>query len=493
MHTIGSMNRRSFLGLGAAVGASIVLPPFRGVAAAAVGDPATVGQWTAPFDIGGQAIHAAMMHNGDVLFFSYVEGNPTVDHTSYVGTWNYRTNQVREANYTYHRDIFCTGMNVLPDGRLFVAGGHDHNTGKRSDPKGVAETDTYDPLTRIWTPGPIMNEKRWYPTNVSSPDGLSYVFGGFEERGANSVTVERFDHGPRTMTTLPSSANKSLGTYPRMHVMPNGRIAKVGSGKRTWYFNRATNSWSGGPNMLFGNRALGSSVLLAGATRVLTFGGRLSSSRPSTRTAEVLDLTAATPAWRSTGSMTFARSHANGVILPDGTVLAVGGGASGTETGPVRSAEMYDPVTGRWTPMAEQVAGRMYHSTALLLPDGRVFSGGQAGPFAKTAEIFSPPYLFRGARPVATSAPGTVARGASLTITSPDAADVRSVALVRAGSVTHQVNTDQRHLPLSFGVNGDVITAQVPSNTALMPPSYYMLFLVNNAGVPSHATWVKVT
>lgn len=244
--------------------------------------------------------------------------------------------------------------------------------------------------------------------------------------------------------------------------------------------------------MSFGARQAGGSVLLSGGDRVLAFGGRTTSSAQPTASAEILNLTG-TPRWQATGSLRFARAHANGVVLPDGTVLAVGGGQSGTITGPQRTAELYDPATGRWTLMASQVAGRMYHSTALLLPDGRVFSGGQSGPHANTVELFSPPYLFRGARPTISSASATASRGGSIALSSGEAADVRRVALIKPGAVTHQVNTDQRHLFLTFTRSGDNLTAQLPANTTLTPPGYYMLFVLNALGVPSVAKWVRLT
>ena len=454
--------------------------------------PVDVGQWAAPVQIGGQAIHAVLMHNGEVLFFSYIEGNPAVDHTSYVGTWDYRTGMSRQAPLGYERDIFCCGMNSLPDGRQFVSGGHDPHTGKRSDPNGVLETDLYDPDTRSWSRGPLMSESRWYPTNMGMPSGRTLIIGGGEENSKLSVKIDSYDPGTNTRTTLPATANRAVGMYPRLHLGPDGRIVKTGPARRVDFFDPASDSWSQGPSMSFGARQAGGSVLLSGGDRVLAFGGRTTSSAQPTASAEILNLTG-TPRWQATGSLRFARAHANGVVLPDGTVLAVGGGQSGTITGPQRTAELYDPATGRWTLMASQVAGRMYHSTALLLPDGRVFSGGQSGPHANTVELFSPPYLFRGARPTISSASATASRGGSIALSSGEAADVRRVALIKPGAVTHQVNTDQRHLFLTFTRSGDNLTAQLPANTTLTPPGYYMLFVLNALGVPSVAKWVRLT
>lgn len=135
----------------------------------------------------------------------------------------------------------------------------------------------------------------------------------------------------------------------------------------------------------------------------------------------------------------------------------------------------------------------MYHGTALLLPDGRVLSAGQDyGPLARYGEIFSPPYLFRGPRPTITSAPSNVGPGAVLQLASPQAATIAKVVLIRGGSTTHQVDSDQRSIPLTFTVAGETISAQVPVNRNLLPPGYYMLFVVDSDGVPSVAPWVHI-
>jgi hypothetical protein len=191
--------------------------------------------------------------------------------------------------------------------------------------------------------------------------------------------------------------------------------------------------------------------------------------------------------------MNHPRVLPNTVVLPDGQVLVVGGGAVFKYSGPVKVPELYNPVTETWAVMAPQQAGRMYHATALLLPDGRVLSAGQDnGPLARHGEIFSPPYLFRGARPTISGAPASVSRGGQLQFTSPDAADIAKVVLIRPGSSTHEIDTDQRSVPLSFTASGITVTAQVPGNANDAPAGYYMLFAVNRSGVPSVAPWVHI-
>ena len=210
--------------------------------------------------------------------------------------------------------------------------------------------------------------------------------------------------------------------------------------------------------MIYGTRSHGVVALLSGSQQLLAVGG----GQP-TRTAEILDTSVATPKWRSTGSLNFARQLANTVVLPDGQVLIVGGGAAFKYTSPVKVPELYNPSTGAWTAMAAHQAGRMYHATALLLPDGRVLSAGQDnGSLARYGEIFSPPYLFRGARPTISSSPATATRGGQLQFTSAQAASVIRVVLIRPGSNTHEIDNEQRSVPLPFTVSGTTIDRTSP-------------------------------
>ena len=454
-------------------------------------DPANTGAWSAPFEMGGVAIHSTLMRNGEVLIFEYVEGEVGVDRTSRVRVWNPATGQARDANLGYDRDVFCAGHNVLPDGRVLVSGGHDFTTAKRQDPVGVAESDIYDPISRTWSPTPPLGQKRWYPTNVGLGNGQTLVFGGQEDPEVWADTVDSYDPATNTMTRLPDSATTLNNNYPRMHLMPNGKIIKSGTGRMSRYFDPQTNQWSDIAPMLYGNRTQGASVLLPGLDEVMMIGGR--SGTTATETVEILDTSAAQPQWRYTTPMHFPRIHPNAVTLPDGQVLVVGGGAAGKYDGPVTAAELYNPVTETWTVMESQLAGRMYHATALLLPDGRVLSAGQdSGGYATMGEIFSPPYLFKGPRPTISSAPGSTGYGQSFSFTSPEAADISKVALIRPGSVTHTVDSEQRYVGLDFTTSGSTITATSPPNANTAPPGYYMLFAIDSQGVPSVAEWVRV-
>ncbi|HTU00284.1 MAG TPA: galactose oxidase early set domain-containing protein, partial [Candidatus Sulfotelmatobacter sp.] len=149
-----------------------------------------------------------------------------------------------------------------------------------------------------------------------------------------------------------------------------------------------------------------------------------------------------------------------------------------------------------WSLMSSMQMARTYHEVALLLPDGRVLVGGGGGccgaPDQYNAEIFSPPYLFKGPRPTIASMASTATYGAQVFVTTPDAASIASVALMRLGSVTHQFDRDQRYLPLAFTSGGNGLNVTMPANSNLAPPGDYMLFIVNGSGIPSVAAMVTI-
>jgi galactose oxidase len=455
-------------------------------------DPAEVGSWSAPFPLGGAAIHATLLHNDDVLIFQYVEGRPGIDRTSWIATWNWRTGLTTEAPFPYDRDIFCTGHNVLADGRVFLAGGHDHTTGRRQDVAAIDRCDLYDPVARTWTRAPRLTQKRWYPTNVALGNGRTLIFGGLDKDGRRSTTVDEYNARTNSMRRLPVTDRYPLGNYPRMHLMKNGKVLLSGWHEETALFNPARGSWRELKASRHGTRWQGTSVLLPGARRVLIVGGGNDNHRP-TRTAEVLDLERDAPRWRYTESLRHGRLMHNLVLLPDGKALAVGGGRTPRYRDPVFFPEMYNPRTGSWSMMAPQGASRMYHSTSLLLPDGRVFSAGQTyGEFAKYGEIYSPPYLFRGERPEVTDLPESAPLGGRLRFQSAEAARIGKVTLMRPSSCTHGLDTEQRSVPLEFSVSDTTVTAQVPGNRHLVPPGHYMFFAVDRSGVPAVAPWVRI-
>jgi hypothetical protein len=233
------------------------------------------------------------------------------------------------------------------------------------------------------------------------------------------------------------------------------------------------------------------------------------SSQP-TATAEIIDLTQASPSWQNTAPMSVARRHLNSTILPDGRVLVTGGtrGAGFVNIDPglaTREAEVWDPATGEWTTLAANGVMRVYHSVALLLPDATVLHGASGDAMAiqpgggivpvpneRNHEIFFPPYLFKGARPSISAAPGTVTYGQTFAVESPNVGQITDVRWIRLGSVTHAFDMGQRANTLSFTATATGVDVTAPANPNLAPPGYYQLFILNRNGVPSAGRMVRI-
>jgi len=195
--------------------------------------------------------------------------------------------------------------------------------------------------------------------------------------------------------------------------------------------------------------------------------------------------------------MASARAYHNLTVLPDGMVLVTGGSGSTDvfDLSPaVLQAELWSPSTETWSPLASMDVPRLYHSTALLLPDGRVLvtGSGRWGFDQLSAQVYSPPYLFKGTRPAITAAPAQTSYGSTFTVSTPDASRIAKVSLIRPGSVTHAFDQDQRFVPLTFQAITGGLSVQAPANANLAPPGYYMLFIVDTDGVPSVGAFVQL-
>jgi hypothetical protein len=280
-----------------------------------------------------------------------------------------------------------------------------------------------------------------------------------------------------------------------MHLAPNGKVFMSGPEQITRYLDTSgTGQWTTVASTNFGYRGqyqAGSVMYEPG--KVLLVGG----GTPTTAMAEVIDLNAATPRWRLTNPMAFPRKTLNATLLPDGKVLVTGGSSSNIFDDPsqaVFEAEIWDPATESWSTMARMKTSRLYHSTALLLPDGRVFvSGGGGGGTALgdvahyDGEYFSPPYLFQGPRPTIDSAPAGAAHGEQFTVGATDPAGIASVTLVALSSTTHEFNMSQRFVRLAFSPAAEPnrFNVSAPDNPNVAPPGHYMMFVLNTNGVPS--------
>jgi hypothetical protein len=390
--------------------------------------------------------------------------------------------------------IFCSGMTLLADGRVFVPGGHI------SDGYGLPDANIFDPVTSKWTALPPMQKGRWYPTSVALPDGSVVVAAGAEEDGTQNPIAEVFqtDGTWRALTSAPLT----LPYYPWFFVAPDGRVFVAGAGQLSRFLDtRGTGRWITGPTSNYGPRSYGSAVMYEPG-KILMLGGN---EQPPTNTAEVIDLNSSAPAWRYTSPMAIARRQMNATVLPDGKVLVIGG-TSGVgfndEANAVYYAEFWDPATETWTQLPSQKRPRVYHSTAFLMADGRVLSGGGgeggSGTDEFNVEMYSPAYLFKSdgslaARPTIGSAPASANYGATISVSSPQAASISRVTLIRLGAVTHTFNANQRLVQLQFTKSGDsTLTVTTPASPNVAPPGHYMLFLLDAAGVPSVARVVRL-
>jgi hypothetical protein len=382
--------------------------------------------------------------------------------------------------------LFCAGHTTLADGRVFIAGGHI------ADYTGYAHAVIFDPATNGFTSLPDMNAGRWYPTATTLPNGDVLVVSGDINSNTNVDALPQvFQFSTKTWRNL-TTAQLSQPLYPNMLVAPNGKVFNAGPSRQTRYLNTAgTGAWTNVAVLNFtGFRDYAPAVMYAPG-KVAVMGG----ADPPTATSEIIDLNAATPTWKYTGSMHYPRRQHNAVILPDGKVFIVGGSRAGgfdTSTSPVLPTEMWDPATGQFTVMASIAVYRGYHSTALLLADGRVLSaGGNVG--GPNAQVFSPPYLFAGARPSISSAPVSAGYAQTVFVGTPDADSINKVTLLREASVTHTNSMSQGFQSLSFTKTSTGLNVTMPANANLAPPGYYMLFILNGSGVPSVGSIIQIS
>jgi hypothetical protein len=432
------------------------------------------GQWTDPVDWPIVAIHTMLLPDGRVLVMNRIR-TPQI--------WDPATGNFKSVPPP--ANLFCAGHALLPDGRVFLAGGHI------DDNQGLPNVTLFSPTTDAWTSLAPMARGRWYPTTTVMGNGDVVIIAGRDENMVEVTIPEVWSNGTLRQLT---GASQALPYYPRAFVAPDGRLYVAGSAINTRYLSLEGNgSWQNGPKRVGEGRPYGSAVMYDDGKILYAGGGQ------TTNTAEVIDLNEASPQWRWTSPMAHARRHLNLTVLPNGEVLATGGVAGTTfndVTTGVHAAEMWNPETGQWRTLASNQITRGYHSTSLLLPDGRVLhsgSGEGAGaPDQKNAELFSPPYLLRGARPEVTSAPTEVAYGAQFRLLTPQASEIAKVSLIRLGATTHAFDENQRFQWLSFTTQPDGVTVTAPSSPNRAPPGHYMVFVLDGDDVPSVGKIIRI-
>src|SRR6266478_939274 len=414
------------------------------------------GQWqTLPNLMPINPVHAALLHNGKVLVVSG-SGNLPSNTNFQAGVFDPQTGTVTTQPVSW--DMFCNAMVVLPDGRAFINGGT-----LQYDPfHGELRSSVYDWSTGTFTDVQSMAHGRWYPTVTTLGDGTLMTFSGLSESGGTNTSIEIYSVSAGWSTQIGSPFTPPL--YPRMHLLPNGKVFYSGSTTQSRLFDPVAKTWSGvvATTNYGGTRTYGTSVLLPLTPAnnykpvVMIMGG----GNPSTATTELIDLSAATPKWVNGPSMSQARIEMDAVILPSGKVLAVNGSKNDEDAATASlNADLYDPNTNTFSSAGANAFPRLYHSGALLLPDATVLLVGgnpSRGSYEAHIEIYSPSYLFNGdgsaaTRPTISSVSSTaLSYGAAFQVQTPDAANITSAVLVRPGAQTHAFDMDQRLVGLSY-------------------------------------------
>ena len=463
------------------------------------------GTWATLPDLPIFVVHAALLTTGRVLLWS---GTAEVGHPLESRVWNPADGTL--AAQTYAVDLFCAGQTFLPDGRLLIGGGA---------PQGALNsTHIFNPTGETWTRIADMNAARWYPTIVPLPDGRALAVSG---SGVSSVEV--FDPATGNWTGVAGATRSFPELYPSLHVIPSGEIFYTRCGwavadtinRQTGYLRLtgpASGSWVNLAQQQFTDREEGTAVMMIDTTvspesaKIVVIGGGVTGGPINTnpQSVEMIDVSTLTPApaWQRLADMNFRRTNVNAVLLPDGNILVIGGQRAGkwaADPQPVLEGEVYDPATNTWAVTAPMQFPRQYHSIAVLLPDGRVLSAGGVDPAnpidrdQRSAEVFSPAYLFRGPRPTIASAPATVAFGSAFSVNTPDAARIDSVVLLRTIATTHHTDAGQRYVKLRISSRtASQLTAQAPGNGNIAPPGFYLLFIVANNGVPSIGNFIRL-
>jgi hypothetical protein len=442
-----------------------------------------------------------LLHTGDVLFFAG-SGNDPDQHNAHqfrTRVWHYPRPGL-DAPHT-PIDLFCTGHAFLADGRLLAAGGTD-----RYDPfYGLTDALIFDPTTLAWSAVDHMEFGRWYPSLVTLGDGDVVAVSGLGADNFLTLIPERFDAASSTWSRLPEPG--PIPMYAHLFLLDDGRVFYTGgqyggnNGVRPSIWDTATGQRTevlGLTDPALRNQS--TSVLLPPAQdqQVMILGGGgfdMHSPAPALADTRIVDLTNPAPAYRAAAPMDHPRMHLSAVILPDRTVLATGGSAMEemADESP-KHAQIYQPASGTWTHTAESRVPRLYHSVALLTPDGKVITAG-SNPARKTEdhriEMYWPPYLFHGSRPSLRLDSSSAAPGG--TVTARVSSPVREITMMRPSACTHSCDNEQRLLDVSFHSGAaNSITLQMPANANLAPPGWYVVFALDHHGVPSVGQWLKL-
>lgn len=529
MHAPSLTSRASslliLLGLSRDVSAGVLAPNADQQAAALEARAGTgKGSWTAPIQFPIVPVAAAMNPgtNGLVAWSAYAadtfQGNPggPVTQTAVMDIPSGNVQQYPV--YTGH-DMFCPGISFDFNGNLVVTGGDTE-----------FNTSTFYTSQWHWTPSAKMNLGRGYQSSTTLSDGRIFTIGGSWSDSQGGKDGEVYDGTSwklmRGAAVAPMLTNDPAGVWRSdnhawLFAWKNASAFQAGpSSAMNWYYPSGSGSYkSAGKRAADPDSMCGTAVMYdAVAGRILTAGGS-PAYQDALATANVHLITLGTvgqvPSVSKLTSMSFARIFATSTVLPDGSVFIVGGQSYGVPFSDANTTlipELWNSTTKTFTQMAAHAVPRNYHSFSILLPDARVITGGgglcgngcAANHF--DAEIFSPPYLFGSdgvtpaTRPVIASTSATSYRvGSTLAATLASSSTTGTItwSLVRYGSSTHTVNTDQRRAPLKATstkttTQGKTYNLALPADPGILLPGYWMLFAMQN-GVPSVAKTVLIT
>ncbi len=450
-------------------------------------------------------IHAVLLPNGTVMSYGTnalgQQGGELIydvwDPTLGTGTGAHLV-----LSNTTKTDLFCSAQSVMLSGDVLTSGGDLTVNGKRNSANN--DTTIFSPSSDTLTANTPMMYARWYGSLVALPNGQLVILGGRQNVGTLSpvqpaTTPELYDPALGSWTALTGATSTPVfgknWWYPRAFVAPGGNVFVLGDNGYMYTVSTAgVGSITAHPKV----RAPAGGVSLP----TISFAPGQALSLRANQEVVVVDFRSSTPVVTPTASMDQVRFWASGTILADGTVLITGGSQVANKlTGVAYQAQIWNPTTGQWTAGASATKPRLYHSTALLLPDATVLTagGGAPGPVKNlNAEIYYPPYLYTsgGTPAVRPSITATAAQalnpGDTLDITVGPTDVISRLTFVRTGSVTHSSNSDQRFIDLTFAQEGQNVTAVLPTDTTILVPGFYMLFAFNDAGVPSVASIIEV-
>ena len=447
---------------------------------------------------------AANLPDGTVLVWSadsqlnFTPGEVTPGNT-YTAIFNPTTGTNKQVLVTNTgHDMFCPGIVNLPDGRVLVTGGSSSDL-----------TSIYSPTTKAWSNSDPMNIPRAYQGSVTLSNGNVFLVGGSWNGPLGGKTGETWIPGSgwqlnsaildTYILTNDAGGIFRADNHAWLFAVSNGQVFHAGPSQAMHWFDTTGNgNVTAAGNRGNDNDAMNGNAVMYDIGKILAVGGAPSyDSSPATSNATLINISSGTAVTTTIHSMSYQRAFNNSVVLPNGQVVVVGGQTFAqpfSDDTAVLTPELWDPIKQTFSPLAPQAVPRVYHSFALLLPDGRVLSGG--GGLCGTCstnhpnvEILTPPYLLTAkgaaaARPTITSAPTQAQLGTSIAVTA--SSGVKAFALMRLSSVTHSLNNEQRRVPVSFtvGTGGEYLLT-IPSDPGVVIPGYYMLFALNASGVPS--------